>query len=128
MPVRVNFSKDGARVEFISEGVVTGDEIIEANKKIYTRENLVRLRYKIIDRTGCTDYRVTSEDVLIIANQDKAAAKINSNIVVLLISTTPIQYGMSRMWQAYTDDLGFHAEIFKDRKTAYAWLNAHTHE
>ncbi len=127
MPIFVNFSKDGTRVEFISEGIVTGDEIIETNKKIYTRNSLARLKYKIIDRTACTDYRVTSEDVLAIANQDKAAAKINPHIVVLLISTTPVQYGMSRMWQAYTNETGFHPEIFTDRESADAWLNAHLH-
>ena len=58
----------------------------------------------------------------IIAEQDKAASKTNPNIIVSLISTTDLQYGISRMYQAYVGDSGFLTEIFRDRKSAEEWI------
>lgn len=122
MPVQINFLDNGIGIEFISSGVVTGEEIIEANKKVYNDKNLIRLKYKIIDRTNCTDYRVSTEEMEIIAEQDRIASKINRNITILLVSPTDLQYGMTRMWQAYTGTTGFTSEIFKDRASADEYL------
>ncbi|MBN1866607.1 hypothetical protein JW916_04885 [Candidatus Sumerlaeota bacterium] len=128
MPLRVNFLDGGAGVEFASAGVLTGEEVIEANKRIYTHENLARLRYKIVDRTGCTEYRVSPEDVQRIAAQDREAAKTNPNIAVAFVSKTELQFGMSRMWQAYADSAGFASQVFRDRKSADAWLRGLSRE
>jgi hypothetical protein len=122
MPVQISFIEGGLGIEFISSGIVTGSEIIQANEKIYTREILPRLKYKIIDRTNCTEYNVTTQDIQIIASQDRKASQINPNIIIALISTTPLQHGMSRMWEAYVDETGFQMAIFKDRKSADKWL------
>lgn len=123
MPVKFNFLEDGRGVEFISTGVVTGDEVIAANKQIYTDEILVKLRYKIIDRTGCTDYRVYSEALRVIADQDREAAKVNANFVILIVSPTPVQYGFTRMWQSYIEGTGLRVEQFNDRQSAGKWLD-----
>ena len=128
MPVQINYIQDGIGIEFISSGIVTGKEIIEANKKIYNRENLLRLRYKIVDRTTCTEYRVSTEEVQIIANQDTEAAKINPNIIIALVSTTALQYGVSRMWEAYVNGAGFQTGIFEDRKAADTWVRERLQE
>lgn len=123
MPVKIEFSADGKGIEFISTGVITGDDIIDANNRVYTQNILERAKYKLVDRTGCTDYRVTKEAVQIIANQDKQAATVNPDLIMVLISTTPVQYGVTRMWQAYMGDTGFRSIIFNDRETADRWLN-----
>jgi hypothetical protein len=122
MPVQINFIEGGLGIEFISSGIVTGSEIIQSNEKIYTREILPRLKYKIIDRTNCTEYNVTTKDIQIIASQDRKASQINPNIIIAIISTTPLQHGMSRMWEAYVDETGFQMELFKDRGSADKWL------
>lgn len=122
MPVQINDLQGGIGIEFIVTGIVTGKEIIEANEKIYDQENLQRLKYKIVDRTNCTEYGLTTKEVKIVADQDKKAALINFNIIMTHIATTPLQYGVSRMWQAYVEEIGFQTEIFKDRKSADNWL------
>ena len=122
MPVKIKYIDDGLGVELIASGIVTGKDIIEANKEIYTQEKLHRFRYKIIDRTSCTDYQVTPSEIQVIANHDKEASIINPKMLVALISSTDLQYGMSRMYQAYTDDAGFTSKLFKDRKSAIDWI------
>ena len=122
MPVQINFLDDGEGIKFVSSGIVTGEEVIEANKKIYTREKPLRMKYEIIDRTGCTEYRVSSKDVQIMADQDRMAATINPNFLIAVVSTTDLQYGVTRMWQAYIEDLDIKTMAFRDRKSAEQWI------
>ena len=122
MPIQIRYIDGGVGVEYIGSGVLTGADIIEANRKIYRNENFSKQRYQIVDRSNCTEFRVSSEEIQKIAEQDKAAAKINPNFIVALISTTDLQYGLSRMYEAYTGVGGFSTEVFRDRKSAEEWI------
>lgn len=122
MPIQIKYRADKIGIEFIASDVVTGKDVIEANNKIYNSENFSKQKYKIADRTKCTDYQVNSEEVRLIAEQDKTAAKINPNLLIALVSRSDLQYGMSRMYQAYGNESGFLIEIFQDRKSAEEWI------
>ena len=123
MPIKINILDNGYGIEFYSYGIVKGEEIIEANERIYTQEYLSKLKYKIIDRTNCTKYLVTSEEMKVIVNQDIKASKINNNIIILLVSLGPFQYGMTRMWQALSENTGFNSLIFENRDSANKYIN-----
>jgi hypothetical protein len=122
MPIQLNYLDGGFGVEFICTGIVTGPDIIEANKIIYSNENFTIQKYQIIDRTNCSRYEVSNEEMKIIVEQDIAATKINPNIIVALISSSDLQYGMSRVYHALVGDNGFLTEVFRDRKTAEEWI------
>ena len=124
MTIDIRYLQDGMGVEFNISGAVTGTEVIEANKKIYNRDNLLCLKYKIVDRTDCTEYLVKPEEIQIIADQEKEAAKVNPNFIIALISTSALQYAMSRMWQLYLEvnESGFKTAVFKDRQSADKWV------
>jgi hypothetical protein len=122
MAIQINYLDNGIGIEIIATGIVTGEEIIEAHKEIYKPENLKKQKYQIIDRTKCLKYQVTSEEIEIIAQIDNKAAEINPNIKIALVSTTSLQFGMSRMWQAYISDNSFVTKIFQDRKSADEWI------
>jgi hypothetical protein len=122
MPIQIKYIEGGLGVEFIGSDVVTGTDIIEANKEIYSNENFSRQRYQIVDRTNCAEFQVSNEEIRIIAEQDKAAAKTNPNIIIALISKTDLQYGISRVYSALVGDNGFLTEIFRDRKNAEEWI------
>jgi hypothetical protein len=101
---------------------VSGTDIIAANKEIYRNENFLKQRYQLVDKTKCSEYQVSNEEIQLIVEQDIAASKINPNVIVALISPTPMQYGMSRMYQGYVGDSGFLTEVFRDRKSAEKWI------
>ena len=122
MPIQIKYIDGGFGVEFIGSGVVTGVDIIEANKEIYGQENFSRQRYQIVDRTNCKEFRVNNDEIRIIAEQDKAAAKTNPNIIIALISTSDLQYGISKMYQAHVGENGFLTEIFRYRESAEEWI------
>jgi hypothetical protein len=101
MTIHVNYLENGYGIEIIASGTVTGEEIIDAHKQIYKKETFKKLRYKIVDRTDCSKYQVYPDDIEKIAVMDDDASKINPNIIIAVISTSSLQYGMTRMWQAY---------------------------
>ena len=122
MAIKIQYIDDGVGIKIIASGIVTGEEIIEAHKEIYSKTNLKKQRYQIIDRSNCKDYQVSSTEVQRIADIDKAAAKINPNIFMALISPTDVQFGMSRMWEAFIGETPFVTKVFRDRKSADEWI------
>ena len=123
MTIQINYLGNGTGIEIIASGIVTGEEVIEAHKEIYNKGNLRKQKYQIIDRSHCTEYQITSEEVEKIAGIDNKASEVNPNIIIALISPTSLQFGMSRMWQAYIEDDRFVTKIFQDRKSADEWIN-----
>ena len=123
MPIKIKYINDGVGVEFVLTGRVTGGKIIEANKEIYsTTEKILKQKYQIIDRTRCTEYHINAEEIKVIAEQDKEAAKHNPNIIMVFVATNALQFGASRMWQDYVGESSFLTKIFRNRKSADEWL------
>jgi hypothetical protein len=126
MTIHVNYLENGYGIEIIASGTVTGEEIIDAHKQIYKKETFKKLRYKIVDRTDCSKYQVYPDDIEKIAVMDDDASKINPNIIIAVISTTSLQYGMTRMWQAYLTNKLFITRNFSDRISADKWVKSYT--
>ena len=123
MPIKIKYINDGVGVEFVLTGRITGAKIIEANKEIYsTTEKILKQKYQIIDRTRCTEYHINAEEIKVIAEQDKEAAKHNPNIIMVFVATNALQFGASRMWQDYVGESSFLTKIFRNRKSADEWL------
>ena len=122
MAIQINYLDNGIGIEIIASGIVTGEEIIKAQEEVYNEENLQKQKYQIIDRTHCTEYQVSSEDIERISDIDNRASEVNSYIIIAVVSSTPLQYGMTRMWQAYIKEDRFMTKIFSDRKSADEWI------
>jgi hypothetical protein len=122
MSIEINYLENGAGIEIIASGTVTGSEIIESHKEIYNAENVERQRYQIIDRTECKEYSVSIAEVERIAEIDKKASDTNPNIVVAIVASTDLQFGMSRVWQVYVEKSKFVTKVFRDREDAESWL------
>ncbi len=122
MPIEIQYSDDRKGVDFYAVGYVTGKEIIECGKEIFKEKGFSSLRYWIVDRSRCTEYEVTADEVRLIAELDKRAAKENPNMITAIISETDLQYGMSRMYETFVGESGFKTKLFRDRDTAEKWI------
>lgn len=125
MPIQINYLDKGTGIEIIASGIVTGEEIINANKEIYNEENLYKQRYQIIDRSHCSKFEVFAEEIEAIAEIDNQASEKNPNIIIAVVSTTAIQYGMTEMWRAYLKNDLFVTRIFPDRENANKWIKTY---
>ena len=125
MTVQVKYLENGIGIVINASGIVTGEEVIEAHKEIYNEDNFKKRKYKIVDRTDCTKYQVYPEDIVKIAEIDDEASRINPNFIIAVISTTSLQHGMTRMWQAYMKNDVFITKNFPDRTSADNWINSY---
>ncbi len=124
MPIEIRYTDDRKGLDFCAVGSVTGKEIVESAKEIYREEGFLNLRYWIVDRSRCTNYEVSADEVRLIAELDKKAAKENPDLITAIISETDLQYGMSRMYETFVGESGFKTELFKDRESAEKWIQS----
>lgn len=122
MPIEINDLENGKGIEYLASGTLTGREIIEANRQVYRPDILEHLDYKVIDRTRCEKYEVTSGEIRSIVEQDVEASARKPGLVILLVSITQVQYGMSRMWQTLTHEANLDVRHFRSRAEADACI------
>ena len=122
MPIEVQYTEDNIGVVFSAVGKVTGKEIINTQNSIYRTKKFANLRYWIVDRSRCTEYEVSADEVDQIAAMDNAAAKQNPKLLMALVAETDLQFGVSRMYEALVDENGFKTMSFRDRESAEMWI------
>ena len=83
---------------FKGKGFVSGNEIKEINDAIYgSPKNILKIKYQLWDLTNISEILVSNEDIEAFADQDAAAAKINSNMIIAIVASKDIIFGLSRM-------------------------------
>lgn len=122
MTVEVNILENGKGVEILAYGVVTGKEIVKAHDKIYSKEFLSVQKHHIFDKSKCTKYAVTAEDIKSISELDKNASKINPNIIIAVIDPECLRYSLARLWQTHLNKCVFKTKSFVDRDDAVEWV------
>ncbi len=122
MPIEVQYTQDNIGLVFCAVGKVTGKEIIDTQSSIYRTQKFTNLRYWIVDRSRCTEYEVSADEVDQIAAMDNAAAKKNPKLLMALVAETDLQFGVSRMYEALVDENGFKTMSFRDRESAEMWI------
>ena len=123
MGIKVTILEDGRGVEVLAEGVVSGQQIIDAHREIYDERYLHRQRYQIVDKSACTEYRVNADDIEAIADLDRQASLINPNIRIAVIESSVLQFSLTELWQAHLADSKFLTRSFGDRESAMRWLS-----
>lgn len=122
MTIDIRYTEDGLGVELLASGAVTGADIMDALRTIYGDDRFNDIKYLIADKTACTDYRVTTRDVMAIASLDNAASQENPDLIEVHVTPTGDARNMSVMWQAFTERGRSRSQIFRDRKNADAWV------
>jgi len=104
---------------------MTGEDVIDANNKTYAnQQKLAQLRYQLCDYTKVDKFEISVAELRRIASQDEKAARQNPGMLVALVSTQDIMFGLARMWEAYADEAPFETAVFREREEAEAWIQA----
>jgi len=123
MGVRFSFLEDGRGVEIVAEGLVEGADIIAVNRQVYAEPYLGRQRYQIIDKSRCTEYAVSAEEIEQIAELDLQASRINPGIVFAIIESRQLRFSLTELWQAHLRNSPFATKSFSDRQSALRWIS-----
>lgn len=122
MGINIKIINDGEGIEIIATGKVTGKEIITAHGQIYLSDHLKKQKYHIIDKSKCTEYNVTAEEIQRIAGLDIAAAKINPSIIVAVIESETLRFSLTELWQAQVANSVLKTKSFIQRESAMQWI------
>jgi len=125
MPYEIKYSDSGEGVVTIFNGIVTDEELIKSTEdRIFSGKELSVFRYAISDYTDVQEYRVTSKGIIKVASLAIKASEHNHQMLIALVMPTNTEFGMGRMWQAYTDEneTGWKTKIVRSLDEAYAWI------
>ena len=125
MPIKVKYLDNGLGVLFIGEGIVTGDDIINANRKIFSSvEKMKKYKYGLIDYSRITQFNVSTSEVEIIASQDMKASLFITDGVLAITAEQDFEFGINRMWEITVESSGLPWEttVFRDRDAAKKWV------
>ena len=124
MPVSIVLLDDGEGILYLCEGALRGPEIIRANQELLASPGQRRgRRYGLVDFSAAASVEISTSELRILAEQDARLAR-EAKIPILLAVVAPddLGYGLARMWQAFAQDIGWSAEVFRERSTAQRWL------
>lgn len=121
MPVDVNLLEDNG-VELLATGTVYGREIIQANEDIINDESLKNIKYKLIDKSGCTEYLVSANEIETVAELNHIFAKANPGIVVAIVESRTLQFSLTGLWQAIVKKRKLKNQNFYTRQEALEWV------
>jgi hypothetical protein len=122
MPIELQYRDEGKGVFFDCTGVVTTAEVDDANREIYSEERLPRLRYQLVDYSKVEGFDISPEDTRRHAKMDKEAAEKNPRFVIAVVGPSDLAYGVTRMWQAFTDEAALPSAIFRTIPEAEGWI------
>lgn len=122
MPIEIEYTTDGIGVISHAIDKVTGQDILDSSKAIYSNENFEQLRYWVIERSKCTDYSVSLSSGHEITTLDKAASTRNPNLKVAIISHTDLEHIRSIIYRAEMLNGGFETSVFRSSTDADSWL------
>jgi len=109
---------------FIGEGIVTGEDVINANKEIFSSEEKMKnFKYGFIDYSNAFHFDASGDDAKIIADQDMEASKFIPDAILAILAREDLVFGLNRMWEMIAENAGLQWEtmVFRDREKAEAW-------
>jgi hypothetical protein len=104
------------------EGQITGSEIVETNKRLYTEPAYKKVaRFQLWDLTALTKVKMSAREQMEAARQDRDALSFYSHIYVAIAGTADQVYGISRTYHGYAPD-GVTTRAFRSRFEAEEWI------
>ena len=122
MPYQMCFTDTGADVRF--SGVTTGAEIVAAKAEALAHPFGRPLGFLLFDFTGAEQFDVPTADVRRVASEDREYAATHPPFAIAVVAPQDLEYGLSRMWQAFVDDTPIASTVARTRAEALAWLAA----
>ena len=121
MPIQHYLDGDILRVEFI--GIVTNEEFAGMATAVTHLESVGPVvPHRIADLSQCTQLDFQYPAILALA-QLRKSMKFTNSFKSAIVTTTPVQAGMARMFVALNNHPQITIRIFPDMETARKWID-----
>ncbi len=125
MPIQLIYDHDGVSVVVKGSGIVDGTEIHKCNEQMYSPDRIHKLRSQLYDFCEVTRFDLSSSDMRMLAEQDKAAAGQNPNLAIAIVGNDDLMFGLAKMWEVFVSEASLKANVFRTLKEARDWLEEH---
>lgn len=125
MPIIVEYRDNGMGAVFRGAGVVTGDDLLQANMELFSSiEKTKKYKYGLADWTDVTEYRTSASGFEKAALQNKIASKYLPGLIVAVVADKDLDFGFSRMWASFIEanNLKWVVKLFRKKEAAESWL------
>src|SRR5450631_897132 len=113
----------GKGLHKFGRGVVTSAEIHFSSVRDGAYPERVRaLKYGLVDFSETTDLQMTTESIRQLVEVNRKMADLTPGAFVAVVAPNPQAYGLVRIWQTFTEGLGWKANVFHSRAAAIWWL------
>jgi hypothetical protein len=125
MPIDIEGRQDGVGVIYNCRGPVTIDDFFQAGLAFLAcPEEIKKWRYCIIDLTAVQSMNTSSRDIRSVVEQNKRIAAVAVPGVILSVaSPRDLGFGLSRMWEALMDEVGWETITLRSRAEAESWVH-----
>lgn len=122
MAGEIHFDADGVTLLF--QGRITAHEIIDANTAVVTHPDFKSFKYQLWILDPVDNFIINAEELLKVAEQDIMASIINPQMKVCVTSSSPLAYGIGRMWQAFYNKGPWESKVCHDLAEAKKWVKS----
>lgn len=119
MAVWMEFRDNGAIMWHAD--VVTGDDIIEANREMNAHDYPNGFKFQLIELTAVTSFDVTTEHMKELAYMDQGFQH-NSQHYACVVAPSDFVFALSRTWNQYTESDLIVTNVVRSRELGLAWL------
>jgi hypothetical protein len=113
----------GKGVHKIGKGVITSaDFLLVALEQARDVKGASQLKYALGDFSEATEFQITIDSLRQLVEVQRKTAQLSSGAFIAIIAPSQQPYGLSRVWQSFTEDMGWSASVFRNRTEAILWL------
>lgn len=124
MPFETVNLANGAGVEYISAGLITGKDFIETKMDLLASEDrLNKVRFLVYDLTHIDSLDFPFSDFKKLEDADRLVAEINPCLVIALIVQNDLATTLAKMWIERTHEIPWDKSLFKLKSDAYSWVS-----
>ena len=120
------YNKDDGGFFTNYSGTVSDEDVLNsAGERLTFLNNKNPVKYFLSDFSDVDVFEVTPGAVIRLADIATKASKINSEIILVAIVPTDLQYGTGRMWQSYSNEANWKTYMARTKADAETWLAEH---
>ena len=123
MPLKYKIFSDLKIVYVRGTGKVTADEIMTTGAKIFANSKWINGFNILLDYREISELGVKSEDIENIVDQDKRNEYLFDQSKCAIVADNDLVFGLSRMWEAYSEDTKIKAMVFRNIEDSLRWLD-----
>lgn len=124
MPIKIEVRHEAMGVIYHCSGDLTIEDFVAANAGfLNTPDEIRKWRYTLIDLVGVESMAINYDDVSRVVAQNKTiAARAVSGVLLAVSSPKDLGFGLSRMWEALVERVGWETMTFRSVMEAEAWI------